>query len=219
VKRLLDASPVTDTVGTVWRGQLDVESYQEGGPHSLRITWNEVEELHAESVEFEGLTLQPTKYEEHGNDDGTISLAFQAALTADETEKLRGLMPTKRSGVIHWPVVRHGVSDAPRSMRLGRVLWQQLPDGSIAHDITLVDEAFGASGGSNHMLAIRGEPEVSNLVGAVAGLLGQVEAIIEELGAASALSAESTARIRAAADESKAVKRHLFYQVADISKW
>jgi hypothetical protein len=165
VKQLLAASPVADSEGTVWNGRLDREAYQDdGGPHLLGITWNEVEELHADAVEFQGLSLRPTKYEEHENDADTISIAFEAVLTTEETNQLRELMPTKRSGITYWGVVRRGVSDEPRSMRLGRVLWQQLPDGSIAHNITLADEGCDAPERSNQILAIRGEPEISNLV-------------------------------------------------------
>lgn len=218
VKRLLDASPVSDSEGTLWNGHLDVESFQQGGPHTLEITWNEVEALQADAVEFQGLSLRPTKYEEHDNDD-TIAISFKAVLSAEETEVLRALMEPNRSGAIYWPVVRRGVSDDSRSMRLGRVLWQPLTDGSIAHDITLVDEAFDASDEPNHFLTMHGEPEVSNLVGAVAGLLGQIGVLIAELEAANALPSESIERIRAAANEMKPANRHLFFEVADISKW
>jgi hypothetical protein len=219
VKRLIESSPVADNDGTLWSGHLDVESYQEGEPHSLTITWEETEEVHAEAVEFEGLSLQPTKYEEHENGDGTIAVGFRAVLTAEETEALRALMPVKRSSVVYWPVVRRGVSDAPRQMRLGRVLWQQLPDGTVGHDITIVDDAFDQSEEPNHVLGLAGEPMVSNLVARVSDLLAQFQILIAELEVTEALPAESLERIRASVESLGPAQRHAFYEVADLSKW
>lgn len=219
VKRLIESSPIADSDGTLWSGQLTVESFQDDGPHSLTITWEETEEVRADVVEFEGLSLQPTKYEEHENGDGSIAVSFQAVLTAEETEKLRALMPSKRSSVLYWPVIRRGVSDEPRQMRLGRVLWQQLPDGTIGHDITLADEAFDQSDGSAPFLGIAGEPMVSTLVVRVSDLLVQFQALIAELEATGALPTEALERIRASAESLGPAQRHAFYEVADLSKW
>jgi hypothetical protein len=221
VKAFLATKPFTDTEGDLWSANLDVESYTDDGPRHLTIAWTESERLQADTVEFEGLTLTPTAghYEERMNDDGTIVVAFQATLTADETDRLRSLVPSKKSEVRYWPVIRRGISDTPRNMRPGRVLWQQLDDGMIGQDITLVDEAFDSSDEHNAFLGLAGEPQVGNLIHQVSDLLVQFETLLAEMEAAGTLAPEAIERVRASADTLSATRRHIFFEVADLSKW
>jgi hypothetical protein len=221
VKEFLATSPVADSEDSLWSGNLDVESFTNDGPHNLTITWSESEHLHAGTIEFEGLTLAPiaTHYEERLNEDGSIVVAFQATLTQEETDRLSSLVPAKRSEVRYWPVIRRGVSDEPRSMRLGRVLWQPLDDGKIGHDITLVDEAFDSSDTPNAFLGLAGEPQVGNLIHQVSALLVQFETLLAELEAAGAVAEEAIERVRASAGTLGAVRRHIFFEVSDLSKW
>jgi hypothetical protein len=104
-------------------------------------------------------------------------------------------------------------------MRLGRILWQQLDDGTIGNDITLVDEAFDASDDSNAMLVFGGEPRVSNLVRQVSSLLVQFETLITELESAGVIPPEAVERIRASAETLVPDRRHIFFEVADLLKW
>ncbi len=218
-KRLIEATPIADTEGILWSGHLDMESYTNDGPRSLTITWSETEQLKAEVVEFEGLALRPTRYEERSNEDGSVTIAFQAVLTGEETDRLRSLMSRKRSDVQYWPVVRRGISDEPRNMRLGRVIWQQLDGGTIAHDITLVDEAYDSSEEGNAFLALAGEPMVGNLVQHLSALIAQYESLLGELEAAGLLGSDALNRIRASAESLGPDRRHAFFEVADLSKW
>lgn len=219
VKRLLDSSPATDREGGVWTGRLQVESFQEGSPHNLTISWEETEDLHADRVEFEGLSLVPTRYEEHDNDDGSITVSFQAMLTVEETERLRTLMPPRRSDVDYWPVVRRGVSDEPRRMRLGRVLWQQMSDGTVGHQISLVDEAYDQTEGPKPYLAMGGQPMVGNLVVSVSELLAQFETLVVELRESGALSEAAAERIRSSAGSLGSARQHEFFRVSDLNDW
>jgi hypothetical protein len=219
VKALLASAPATDADGARWTGNLNMESYTNDGPHQLTITWTESEHVRADLVEFEGLALTPTRYEERTNNDGSIAIAFQATLTEEETKRLRSLIPPNRQSVRYWPVVRRGVSDDPRSMRLGRVLWEQLDDGLFGHDITLVDEAFDTSDERNALLGLAGEPMVGNLVRQLSSLLAQFETLLAELEASGHLTPEVIARIRESAESLGPDRRHAFFEVSDISKW
>jgi hypothetical protein len=221
VKEFLATAPVMDSGGSLWTGSLDTEAYSNGGPHNLTITWSESEILRAEMVEFAGLSLRPLapKYEEHVNTDGSIGINFQAALTKEETERLRSLSTATRTEVQYWPVIRRGITDEPRSMRLGRVLWQSLDSGQIAHDITLVDEAFDSSEASNAFLALGGEPRVGNLIREVSSLIVQFEALLAELEATAAITPEAIQRVRASADALGALRAHIFFEVDDLSRW
>jgi len=218
VKAFLATAPVTAADGSSWTGKIDMESYTDDGPHSLTISWKETEQLMADAVEFEGLTLTPTRYEERENEDGTICVAFQARLTQEDTGTLRSLVSPGHPDR-YFMVVRRGVSDDRRSMRLGRILWQQLDDGAIGNDVTLVDEAFDASDHNNAVLALAGEPAVSNLVRQVSSLLVQFETLIAELESAGVVAPEVIERIRASAETLTPSRRHVFFEVADLSKW
>lgn len=219
VKAFVATSPVTDSDGAIWSGNIEMESYTNDGPHSFTITWSESEELRADVVEFEGLVLTPTRYEERPNDDGSIVIAFQAVLSKEETDRLRSLVPDKRSDVLYFFVVRRGVSDEARSVRLGRVLWQQLDDGTICHDITLVDEAFDSSDEGNAFLGLAGEPMVGNLVRQVSSLLVQFETLLAELEAAGVVAPEALERVRSSAEALAPARRYVFCEVSDLSKW
>ena len=218
VKEFLATAPMIDAEGFLWSGNLDTESYSNDGPHSLTITWSESEHLEAESVEFEGLIVTPSAghYEERVNEDGSIMISFQATLTPEETESLRSLVPGRRSEVRYWPVIRHGVSDEPRNMRLGRVLWQQLDNGNIDNSITLVDEAFDSSEASNAVLGLAGEPQVGNLIHQVSALLVQFEALLNGLEAAGTVAPEAVERVRSSVDSLVAGRRHIFFEVSDL---
>ncbi len=220
VKEFLTTAPVTESDGSLWSGSLDTESYSNGGPHNMTITWSESEHLRADTVEFGGLSLTPiaSKYEEHVNKDGSIGITFQTAITKEETDRLRSLLPAG-SDVRYWPVIRRGITNEPRNMRLGRVLWQPLDDGKIGHDITLVDEAFDSSDTSHAFLGLAGEPQVGNLIREVSALLAQFETLLAELESAGAIPAEAIQRVRASADALGAARRHIFFEVVDLSRW
>ena len=221
VRAFLATGSAADTEGSFWSGNLDMESYSDAGPHTLTITWSESERLHADTVEFEGLTLVPTdtKYEERVNEDGSIFVTFQANLTPDETDRLRTLIAAKHSDSRYWSVIRRGVSDEPRNMRLGRVLWQQLADGRIGHDITLVDEAFDPSDAHDAFRGLAGEPQIGNLIEQVSVLLARFETLLTELEASGTVAPEAIGRVRTAADTLAAARSHIFFEVADLSRW
>jgi hypothetical protein len=132
---LQDDRQLVDDQGRRWTGRLAVQSYGDPqGLHNLQINWDEQEHFEAEAVEFEGLVLRPLRYEERAGEGGGISLSFRARLSDDETEALRTL---QRSEERYFPVIRRGISDGPRRMRFGRVLWQALDDQARIADPSL----------------------------------------------------------------------------------
>lgn len=219
VKSLLASSPLADADGALWSGSLDMESYTaENGPHTLTITWSEWERVHADTVEFEGLALVPTRYEERDDGEGVLIVSFQANLSPDETEIFRGLLASSIGHQLYWPVVRRGVSDDPRTMRFGRILWQTLEDGGFAHDITLVDEAHDADE-SSALLGLGGEPQVSNLIDQLLALRMQFERLLDEVQRSGVLTPQTVDAVRAGGKESGAARRYSFFEVSDLSKW
>jgi hypothetical protein len=177
--------------------------------------------LHADSVEFSGLSLVPPegRYEESPNDNGSIAINFHATLKAEETERLRKLLVTRAPDSPYMPVTRNGVSEEARSMRFGRVVWQRLDDGNVGHAITLVDEAFDQNDESPGFQSLRGEPELGNLVGHVSKLLTQFETLLTELEAAGAVTPEAVGRVREVDKKMSDMRRVDFFEVADLSQW
>jgi hypothetical protein len=184
----------------------------------LAITWTQSEQLNAREVELDGLRLAPTRYEEQANDDGSITIAMQATLSADDTDRLRELVWEARPETRYRTVIRHGISEVPRSMRFGRVLWQQLGDGQVAHDITLVDEAYDRNGDQSAFAALSGEPQVGNLIQYVTSLTAQLDALLAELARSGALDEAAVQRVRESASEANK-RQYDFFKVGDLSKW
>jgi hypothetical protein len=172
-----------------------------------------------DSINFEGLALHPTRYAEHDEGDGAIAFTIEAPLAPDETEALRELQVAGRDASgRYWPVTREGVEEEPRRMRLGRVLWQRDGD-QILHNITLVDEDVDTRDPNAGMAMLGGEPALGHVVKLASSLKGAVDALIAELEAGGALSAEAVERIRVAGADAVEELRPEFDEVDDLSRW
>lgn len=214
----IGSGPLTDEEGNEWSGGIEVESYGDAqGLHNLRINWEEREQLLANAVEFGGLSLRPQRYEEH-EDGRSVSIAFRAILSLAETERLRELqrLPSSK-GDLYFPVVRRGVSDEPREMRFGRVLWQQLEDGNVEHEIVLVDKSFDQQPTS--AFASIGEPQTGHLLDAVEQLAAERNALFDALQSIGVLDDQAIERVRRAGADAIGQQRYVFYQVSDLSDW
>src|ERR1035438_584415 len=189
-REALAASPATDADGDRWSAQIRRESFSNGGPHELVIDWAESEELQADLVTLEGLELTPSSYEENLDEDGVLAIELQATLSPEETDRVRHLqIDSTQDQQRYWPVARVGISDEPRSMRLGRVLWSKRADGNIEHKITLVDEAHDRDpSASTPFLMMAGEPQLGRTMTGLADLAGQFEALLVLLERANPLA-------------------------------
>ncbi len=217
LRALLESPAVTDEHGVKWSGRLATESYIDSGPHTLVIEWTERERIVAELVEFQGLSLRPTHYQED-EDDGVVAVTFSATLSEDEMQALWALREGRADQERrYWPVVRRGVSDVPRTMRLGRILWQRNGK-SYEHRVTLVDEAEDRQE-PGPWLGMRAEPELSHLMAGLADLSGRFDALLDALDAAGILDREARDTIRDAGRTVRRQREYTFYEVDDLSRW
>jgi hypothetical protein len=218
IATLLEAQPLVDEDGNEWSGRIESESYGEvQGLHHLKIGWEEQERVQANAIEFEGLSLKPSRYEERADDDG-VAISLRARLTPAETEKVRDLQQRPSTeDELYFPVVRRGVSDEPRRMRFGRVLWQALEDGNADYDITLVDESLDKEPRSG--FGAIGEPHTGHLLNAVEQLLGERDALLDALKSAGVLDDAAVERVHQAGAHAVGKRRYRFYQVDDLSGW
>lgn len=104
VKDFLATAPLTDSEGALWSGNLDMESYANNGPHSLTITWSEVEHLRRNrwpQKSSNGSVLPPTP------------LVLTAAMSSSRTLNDEG-RATKRGGQWQAMSVRSVLRSAER---------------------------------------------------------------------------------------------------------
>lgn len=219
-RELLSSPQLTASDGTFWSGNIASESYTNQGPHSLLIQWTECEHINATSVEFEGLVLTPTSYDEQANgESGSITISLRAKLSSTDASVVRPLMASHDPGALYWQVIRRGVSDQPRRMRLGRVLWQQCSDGTIDHAITLVDESFDLADKSPGLRLLAGEPQMSWLINKVSVLSIQLELLLAELASGQHLDQGAVEKIRDSSLKQARDRRYEFFEVDDLSQW
>lgn len=217
-KEALNDSVAVDDDGNAWSAQLRCESYTQGGSsHDFEIDWIEQEQLQATSVKFQRLALTPSRYEERPDeDDGVITIRFQATLSPAETARLREL---EAGDQVYWPVVRVGISDEPRSMRFGQLLWSSREDGSTEYLIMLVDEAHDdRAHKGTAWLRMAGEPRLGNVVTMLADLSGRHEALLDLLEQGTAIDADAKKQIEEAGRRALN-ETFLFFEVDSVSDW
>jgi hypothetical protein len=88
--------------------------------HVWRI--EQVERLACERLSVAGIELEPYDYAEQASDSGVVRLAARALISDLDLHRLSRVL-----GAIE--VVRHGISDSPRDMRLLGYVWGERPDG------------------------------------------------------------------------------------------
>jgi hypothetical protein len=97
--------------------------------HTWRI--EQVERLALRSLALGPLALEPYEYREETSEDGVLRLAARAAVSDAELDTLRTL------GDIE--VVRHGISQGPRRMRLEGYVWGRTQDHGQAVALVCAD--------------------------------------------------------------------------------
>jgi hypothetical protein len=88
--------------------------------HLWRI--EQVEQLACERLRLRGIELEPYDYAEQVSESGVVRLAARALVSEDELEAISRLM-----GPVE--VVRIGISETPRAMRLSGYVWGERPEG------------------------------------------------------------------------------------------
>jgi len=175
--------------------------------HSLEL--EETEELRVSSLTLGGFSLQPYSYEEKFDGDALI---IEARVLLSETQyvELKKLM---KAAELYFPVVRHGISEEPREMRFGKMLWSKHEDG-IKHELLLVEKIYDET--KERRSALLFEPEMSH----VQDMTAQQEEILEELITAlvdkGLLRMEEINDIRARATRRTWERKREFYRVDDI---
>jgi hypothetical protein len=121
-----------------WKVETSSESYT-GNPwqsnHKFIVELKLRERLEVEELIINDLSLRPYAYEESSNKAG-LEIVARVKLSRAETDQLRQL----QLGESPVAVVRRGISDSPRVMTFGRVLWSGSDEG-FKLNVVLFDES------------------------------------------------------------------------------
>jgi hypothetical protein len=123
--------------GRKWKVETSSESYS-GDPwsatHRFNVRLVEREELAVTELVIDELVLQPYFYDEKVVSE-SLEVEARVRLSASDVAALRKL----QAGARTLAVIRRGISETPRKMRFGRLMWS-LADGEYKYNIVLFDE-------------------------------------------------------------------------------
>jgi hypothetical protein len=184
------------------------------------VDLRQVEHLRAESLEFLGLRLVPSHYEERADRDGPIVITAQVAPSAEEDEALEQHIVEQRRLAFeageYFDLRRAGVQDRPLQVRFGRCLWQAGDGGARQHLLVFVS-ADGDDDDLRGGLLNINEPRLSNA--ARIALQGReiADALLEELQLAGVLSPDALERIRRRGESAWDRRSRDFAEADDLS--
>ncbi|HET7322475.1 MAG TPA: hypothetical protein VFI96_08285 [Longimicrobiaceae bacterium] len=109
-------------------------SYAEsGGVHTYTVLLREAEDLSLDALLLGGLELHPYEYRE-AVVEGGLTISAKVLGSEADVRTLRALFTGQES----FPVVRRGIQDEPREMRLGVAEWSPFEDG-VKYRLVMVD--------------------------------------------------------------------------------
>jgi hypothetical protein len=187
--------------GTRWVVGSHSHSNVNSGAWRFTVALREVEEVRAERLEFLGLALAPSHYDERETSgDDVLMIVAEVAPSAEDSEALERHITEQRlrnegETAHYFDLRRIGVQDKPLQVRFGRCLWQKGEGGARRHLLIFV-AAEGDDEETRRRYVGFDEPRGSNA--ARIALQGReiAEAIIQEIGLADLLTPEALERIR-----------------------
>lgn len=196
----------------IWIVEETSSSYRDGVPvfhHVLHL--REQEELKARAIQVAGLTLEPYAYEEHFDGD---ALVVTAKVTIDRGQQ--DALCRQDDEDSYFPVVRVGLSEEPRMMRMGRCLWSREQQ-VIKQQIVLVDQAHDDDP-SNFRHGFD-DPELSHLQEMAVQDGKLLCAICDLLSDADVLSSEAVRRLAPDLERIRQRDSREFLRVGDLDEW
>lgn len=180
---------------------------ESNGVHTYTLLLREVEELTLEVLLVNDLELRPYEYSETIVGEGLVVRAKMVG-TRDDVVKIRELVRSRRT--LH--VVRSGIQEEPREMRVGVGEWSDSEDG-IKYRLVLVDRALDR----------RTRPELQRIeeengraaLGFYATHLDQLSELLVRKGV---LTRDELEALRDASGLATGVARRDLWRVADVDE-
>ena len=176
--------------------------------HYFKLT--EIEDLHVDSLIVDELTFHPYSYNEEFVRD---------ALIIDAKVNLSELQFTEVKKLIekndYFKVVRYGISDEPREMKLGLPLWSK-HKGTIKYKIILSEKKYFETKEKNINYSY---PMILNMSLLLAKQDGILKELITILSSKKVLTDEEITEIKEKASKQTRSRAIDFYQVKDIDEF
>lgn len=210
--------------GTRWVVGSHSHSNANGGAWRFTVALREVEEVRAESLEFLGLSLAPSHYDEReASRDDTIIIVAEVAPSFEDSEALERhilehQLRNEGETTHYFDLRRIGVQDEPLQVRFGRCLWQKGEGGARRHLLVFV-AAEGDDEQTRRGYVGFDEPRGSNA--ARMALQGReiAEAIIEEIALADLLTPGALERIRQRGESAWDKRFRDLSETSDLSRF
>lgn len=213
-------SSVVDDAGTRWHVGNWSESFSDvDGPHSYSVNLEELETLAAHEVVIDGVGVVPVEYAEDFDDEAVI-VTLRATVDEVAGQHLRRLHESRTTSddtTSYFSVIRSGVSDEPRQMRLGQLLWQKR-DAGLDIKVTLVEAAYDNPDRPRGFESIH-QPQFGHTLTWTIETAAKFDALVAELTAAGVLDASAVERIAAAATGAKQRRLWDLSEVQDLDDW
>jgi hypothetical protein len=188
------------------RWQISWNSYGEtGGVFTYGLILREAEDLSLEALLIDGMELHPYEYREEFLEDGLTIWAKMVGSHSDVT-RINRLIRTRTS----FPVIRRGIQNTAREMRLGVAEWSEYED-RIKYRLVLVDHEIG-----DEMRAELGRIQEANSRSALGYYANLVERLSELLVERGAIARSELDTIREAARAQPGISRHEVWHVTDV---
>jgi len=177
------------------------------------VELDEHEDLNLTQLEIDDLIVVPYQFEEKA-ERGGIVIDARARLDAAQYARFMALYGSDND---YWPVVRRGISDEPRQMRMGwRLRWSKHDD-VVKHDILLVERACDEQpdGAGFAMLF---EPEMSYSRATLASTTELLDGLMDVLSNKGILTEPECRALREAAEQRTFARRREFFRVSDLDE-
>lgn len=183
-------------------------SYTVGEPIQ-HCTWvlSQVEELTLASLQIGDAAVIPYKYKDEFS-QGSLICNFCFDVDAETYTYIRNLP-------IYFQVVRTGISDEPRTMRFGLVVWASNDEQTYRLRATLVEQNYDKAGAGHGFL----EPMFSNVMEQLAVTTTRLSKLLDVLESRGILTEVEKQSVFEVPDSERKGRKELFYRVRDFDKW
>ena len=188
------------------RWRVSWNSYGEtDGVHTYGLILREAEELNLDALLLGTMELYPYEYREQVLEDGLTIFAKMVGTHADVT-RINRLIRTRTS----FPVVRRGIQNTPREMRLGVAEWSEYED-RIKFRLVLVDHEI-----TEEVRSELGRIQEQNNRSALGYYVNLVDRLTELLVERGTMTQADLDGLREAARAQPGIARHEFWHVVDV---
>ncbi|MBS1799562.1 MAG: hypothetical protein JSS95_07015 [Acidobacteria bacterium] len=183
-------------------------SYTDGRPIQSYIwTLTQEEELKVDDLQLADVTLQPYWFTERFDEDALI-ISARVEVDAATEQSLRNLPQ-------YFPVIRKGISDEPRTMRFGQILWSSVEEEKFKLGITIVEKIYDEQKKTPALF----QPQLRHISNTLAVAGARIAKLLDILQEKGVLTEEERVSIAEVPDAERRKRVGQFDRVDDLDAW